>query len=220
MLPPRPPTRPWWLAPERVPDERIDTPEVALQSFQSPAAYDVLVRDGVLHPEPCRIDDPSYEAAHDWMRRRADLHLPTSGDGLLWGWVRTRRRDLARAASRARGDVLVTARVPRDHALLSHYDDWRSVLDASPAFGWVDRESDDAYARRVAATYDDLEARLDAVGLTIRDPITTWPADVRSDIEATWEQIFDVAAYPPDHHLQAVVHELRAEQVVRAVRIG
>lgn len=193
---------------------------ITIHSVQSRAAYDVLARGGVLRPDPCTSDDPSFEAAYDWMRRRASDLLPTDGDGLLWGWVRTTRGDLVRAASRVRGDVLLTARVRREHALLSHFDDWHAVLNANPAMGWVDGESDDAYAQRVETAYDDLEARLDAAGLSILEPITAWPDDVRRDLEATWERIFDVHAYPPHHHLQAVVHALYPDQVVRAVRIA
>lgn len=219
-LPSRPPTRPWWLAPERTPDQRIDTPAITIHSVQSRAAYDVLARGGVLRPDPCSSDDPALTAAYDWMRRRAADLLPTSGDWLLWGWARTTRRDLVRAASRARGDVLLTARVPREHALLSHVDDWHAVVNANPAMGWIDGESDAAYAQRVQAAYDDLESRLEAAGLSILDPISDWPTEVRRDVEATWECIFDVHAYPSHHHLQAVVHELRPHQVVRAVRIA
>lgn len=50
---------------------------------------------------------------------------------------------------------------------------------------------------------------------TVREPITAWPEALRAEIESSWEAIFDLTTWrtPP------VLQELRAEDVVGAVRI-
>jgi hypothetical protein len=77
---------------------------------------------------------------------------------------------------------------------------------------------DDAFNRWEKAS-DELDARLEDAGLRaalVRD----WPADLRSEIERSWECIFDRGNYGRYEVWQATVHALHAEDVVEAVRIA
>ena len=47
-----------------------------------------------------------------------------------------------------------------------------------------------------------------------------WPADLRAEIERSWECIFDSGNYGRYDVWQATVHALHAEDVVMAVRIA
>ncbi|MDQ0618668.1 hypothetical protein [Arthrobacter globiformis] len=46
-----------------------------------------------------------------------------------------------------------------------------------------------------------------------------WPADVRRELEDSWEFMLDPANYGRYESWQATVHSLRADDVVEAVRI-
>ncbi|MGY3568107.1 hypothetical protein [Sinomonas sp. RB5] len=59
---------------------------------------------------------------------------------------------------------------------------------------------------------------MDAAGLDHYD-LARWPAELRVELEATWETIFDLSWYGKAAHWQATVHELRAEDVIEAVRL-
>lgn len=50
-------------------------------------------------------------------------------------------------------------------------------------------------------------------------PIEAWPEALRAEIESSWEAIFDLQTWRTPPVLQATMRELRAEDVVRAVRI-
>jgi glutathionyl-hydroquinone reductase len=51
-------------------------------------------------------------------------------------------------------------------------------------------------------------------------PVRDWPADLRAEIEQSWEHIFDRSNYGRYEVWQATVHALHAEDVVEAVRIA
>jgi hypothetical protein len=49
--------------------------------------------------------------------------------------------------------------------------------------------------------------------------VRNWPADLRDEIERSWERIFDRDSYGPHEFWQATVHALHADDVMEAVRI-
>ena len=158
------------------------------------------------------------------MRRRV---AGARGRYPLWFWAKIRRRDLLahvrHAARLTPGTVLVTCRVPRARCLLSNYDDWHSVLNGGLCISWTGAEPAagpdlDAYELRLDEAYATVAARLAAVGLGWDAPVEKWPADVRSDLETSWELIFDIGRYQRGSYWQATVEELYAADVTAAVR--
>ena len=125
------PGRPVLLAPPFRVASDLDAPVLRLQTIQTPAAYEALRRNGILAGDPA-LGDADFAEAYDWMRWQMAARLPTSGDGILWLWAKTTYRDLVGNARHARGDVLLTVRVPRERVLLSHFGDWHTVLNRGP----------------------------------------------------------------------------------------
>ncbi|WP_350225255.1 DUF3841 domain-containing protein [Arthrobacter sp. efr-133-TYG-118] len=158
-----------------------------------------------------------FPDAYAWMYRQMQSRLPTRGKGVLWLWAKIRRRDLLSHCRRSRGKVLLTCRISRERVLLSEFDDWHRVLNGSPNLLAHPGESDDAYSNRLNMVLDNFFNQVSAAGVE-HEPVSTWPADLRHEIEASWESIFDPTNYPRISYWQATVHELRAEDVTEAVR--
>lgn len=100
--------------------------------MQSEAAFDELCSTGRIVPNTA-LADPGKAGAYSWLYRQMNTRLPTSGNGALWFWAKIRRGDLINQCGWSNGGVLLTCRVPREHVLLSQYDDWHQVLNKSPA---------------------------------------------------------------------------------------
>ncbi|MGO4860132.1 DUF3841 domain-containing protein [Arthrobacter sp. 2MCAF14] len=135
----------------------------------------------------------------------------------MWLWAKIGRQDLLAHCRRSRGKVLLTCRIPRERVLLSEFDDWHRVLNGSPNILALPGESDDAYGDRLNLVLDDFFDRVSAAGVE-HDPVSTWPQDLRPEIEASWETILDPSNYPRTSYWTATVHELHAEDVTEAVR--
>jgi hypothetical protein len=198
----------------------LDDDRLLLHTIQSAGAFEVLRSRGTLRPDPS-MADPLFADAYDFMFRQMAARLPTSGNGALWLWARTTRRDLVSCCRRSPGQVLLTCRVPRERALLSHEVEWHHVLNRGlgempPLAG---ETAGDAYARWEKAS-DALGSRLEAAGIErTTTPVRDWPADLRNEIERSWERIFDRGSYGPHEFWQATVHALHAGDVTEAVRI-
>jgi hypothetical protein len=80
-------------------------------------------------------------------------------------------------------------------------------------------ESEDDTSTRWEKASDELDARL-ADARVRAAPVRDWPADLRAEIERSWECIFDQGNYGRYEVWQATVHVLHAEDVVEAVRIA
>ena len=193
----------------------LDAPVLTLQTIQTPAAYDVLQRDGILAGDPA-LGDADFAEAYDWMRRQMAARLPSSGDGILWLWAKTTYRDLVGNARHARGEVLLTVRVRRERVLLSHFGDWHTVLNRGLNVPLLPGETFEEWSPRFNALYDEWCVR---AGAHHDLPIAAWPPFLRAELEASWESIFDLNNREEPLYVQATVHALRASEVVRAVRI-
>lgn len=194
----------------------LSAPTLTLVTLQSREAYETLQRDGVLrcasHPS-----DPDFREAYGWMASQMRRRLPTAGDGILWAWARTKRAAVVHHARHARGQVLLTVQVSRDRVLVSDYLDWHQVLNRCVNIVPLPGESDVEWERRFDVEWDAWHERTRPYeGM----PIDQWPTDLRAEIETSWETIFDLDAVSVDRPLQAALHTLTVEDVVRAVRIA
>jgi hypothetical protein len=195
----------------------LDAERLLLHTIQSVEAFEALLTRGTLTPDPDLADD-EFADAYDWMYRMMAARLPTSGEGALWLWARTRRERLVDDCRRSRGQVLLACRVPRERVLLSHFDEWHVVLNRGLGMPRLPGESEDDASARWEKAHDEFDARLRTAGM--RDaPIRDWPADLRDEIETSWECIFAPGNYGPFECWQGTVHALSAEDVVAAVRI-
>ena len=187
--------------------------------MQTASAFDELIAMGTLRPDPA-LADADFADACEWMYRQMGERLPTSGDGALWLWARTRREHLVSCCRHARGQVLLTCRVPRERVLLSHFDGWHSVLHRGVGvmLRLPDESEDDAFVRWEKAS-DEMNARLDDAGVR-GAPVSGWSANLRAEIERSWECIFDRGNYGRYEVWQATVHALYADDVVQAVRLA
>jgi hypothetical protein len=195
----------------------LDADVLLLHTIQTTTAFEELLTTGILRQEPA-LADSSWPDAYDWMRRMMAARLPTSGDAALWLWAQIRRVDLVDNCRRARGEVLLTCRVPRERVLLSHFDEWHAVLNANVAIPKRPGESEDEFDKRWGQVYDDFRARINAAGAG-NTRVSRWPAELRAEAERSWEGIFDRTKFGTRDYWQATVHELRADDVVGAVRI-
>ena len=204
------------LPPGRIPCD-LGAPVLLLHTLQAADAFEELLSTGRIVPDPARAT-AEFLDAYAWMYRQMAERLPTRSDGALWLWAKTGRRDLVDSCRLGRGKVLLTCRVPRERVLLSEFDDWHRVLNGSPNILALPGESDDAYSVRFNALFDDFFDRVASAGAG-HDPVSAWPEDLRTEIEASWVSIFDPVNYRKVSCWQATVHELGAEDVIEAVRI-
>lgn len=188
-----------------------------LHTIQTEEAVEELLSTGQLRPN-ASLTDPRFADAYKWMQAQMATRLTTSGEGALWFWARIRRRDLVDCCRAARGEVLLTCRLPRERVLLSHFGDWHAVLNENPHVPDLPGESENEYDVRFDAIFDAFEDRKKAAGVggaSARD----WPQDLRTEIEQTWEHIFQPLAFGRSSALQATAHVLYADDVVEAVRL-
>ncbi|WP_408897732.1 DUF3841 domain-containing protein [Nocardioides sp. R1-1] len=216
------PQRRWWRIVSPVGRRRLgdlSADPLILRTFQSAAAYRVLAETGVLEGDPT-LADADLGDAYSWMKAQADRRLATDGPGLLWLWPTPTRRSLIDQAKHARGDFLLTVRMPREHVLLSEFSDWHIALNSGFHVPPEPGESDDEWWSRAEPILDDWDDRLRAAGVD-RDASGRdhWPPNLRDEAEASWEAILDPATWRPRAHVQAVAQCVHAEQVVAAVRI-
>lgn len=188
-----------------------------LWTVQPTEAFEHLLTTGVLEPDPARRMS-EYAAAYDWMYRQMNTRLPTSGAGALWLWANIDRRVLVDLCRQSAGEVLLTCRLPRARALLSHFDDWNFALTPGLNVARLPGESDEEIYARWEPLWEDFNDRVDRAGATGK-PVRDWPADLREEVERSWECMFDLNNRKPGDCWQATVHTLFAEDVVEAVRI-
>ncbi|MGN0064236.1 MAG: DUF3841 domain-containing protein [Nocardioides sp.] len=125
------------------------------------------------------------------------------------------------SAAQNRGEVLLEVVVPCDRVLLSGFDDWHCVLNSSLLVPVTAGEDNDEWWARAEPMIEDFAARVSAAGFSnsgMQD-VRAWPDDLRTEIETSWLGVFDRSQWDRDEYVQAVVHEIRAEDVVRVTRI-
>lgn len=209
------PVRPWFIAPPLrvVSDPAAEV--LTMYTFQTRDAYDSLVRDGVLVGDSL-LGLPEFQEAYTWMLHQMDRRLPGPSGGLLWLWPTATRRRLRDDARHARGEVLLTVQVAAERVLLSEFLDWHAVLNRSLHVPPLPGESDEDWEARWSPIDDNFDERAKPHR---KEPITAWPEVLRAEMESSWQLIFDPATWRTPPMLQATMREVRAEDVVRAVRI-
>lgn len=186
-----------------------------MHTIQTRDAYETLTRAGVLVGDSS-LGPSEFQEAYAWMLRQMDRRIQATPGGLLWLWPAAARKRLLRSAKLAKSDVLLTVRVARDRVLLSDFLDWHAVLNRSLHVPAIPGESEGEWESRWNALDDDFHTRTGSYSAL---PITGWPDDLRAELESSWEAIFDPASWRTRPALQATMRDLRAEDVVRAVRI-
>ncbi|MFC9352822.1 MULTISPECIES: DUF3841 domain-containing protein [Terrabacteria group] len=195
----------------------LTTDKLLLHTIPTADALEALLSTGRLVPNTS-LAEPHFEDAYGWMLRQVASRLSTTSNGALWFWARIHRRDLVDLCKASPGSVLLTCKVPRERVLVSHYGDWHAVLNGSPHVPDLPGESDDDYVARLERIFNEFEVRQKAAGAP-RQPIRDWPADLRADLERTWEHILDPSTFGRSDTLQATTHVLHNEDVVEAVRL-
>lgn len=209
-------SRPWFLAPPLRIVSDPDADVLTMYTIQSREAYETLAKEGVLVGDSAR-GWPEFQEAYSWMLRQMDRRLSGGPPGgLIWLWPTATRARLRDDAKHARGEVLLTVRVERERVLLSEFLDWHAVLNRSLHVPALRGESDEEWEARWNPLDDDFIARAEPHRAL---PIGEWPSDLRTEMESSWEAIFDPATWRTPPVLQATMPELRAEDVVRAVRV-
>lgn len=210
------PARPWVLAPPLRIATSASADPCLLHTVQSADAYEELRTTGVLTGEPWR-GDPSFAEAYDWMLRQLDARgLPGPRGRMLWLHASTTRRTLRRCARLAPGEVMLSVQMPRQSVLTSDFGAWHAVLNRILHLPREPDESDADWEARCTVIDDDFTARAEPYDA---DPLEAWPLELRSELETSWEAIFDPRYWEKDVALQATVRELHAEDVLRAVRM-
>lgn len=207
---------PWFAAPRRLSCD-LNRLTITLHTVQSPAAYAHLHEDGVLRGDPA-FADADFAAAYAWMSERMEDRLETRAPGILWAWANIKRRDLVAMLRHARGDVLLTLRVRRDVALLSDFDLWHLVLNRGLLVPETPGDNSAVAANRIGAAMDAFDDRVEEVGC-LNKPVSEWPDDLRREIQSSWDGIFGAAGWAASATVQATLHEIRSDDVVRAVRV-
>ena len=218
---------PWFLSVPAAPHVQADADSdayVDLHTFQTVKAFEELRQTGVLEGSP-RYWEPDFAEAYGWMKREMDCRLPTSGDGMVWMWAATTRRELLNSARRYRGEVLISVRLPRKQVLLSHFGDWHSVLNRTLLIRgdhdlpWPDWEA------RFDRSWDEWSERTSHCD---QMSLASWPRPLREELERSWQSIFDPSAWVesydgaswvPARHIQATTHRITLDAVTRAVRL-
>lgn len=209
------PTRPWFIAAPRKIAPDVTTPTLTMYTFQDREAYDVLASEGVLVGDP-RRGDLDFHKAYGWMMRQMTERLPGHEGGLVWLWQNPTRRWLRGLARRARGDVLLTVRVERQRILLHDYSAWHAVLNRGLLVPREPGEAQAGWDTRWADVSAAFEARSEPFSTR---PLSDWPPGLREELEGSWGAIFDSDSWEPEFTLQATANEVKASDVIRAVRI-
>lgn len=102
---------------------------------------------------------------------------------------------------------------------MSHFGDWHAVLNRHPLIIEHPDKSDEAYGARLDRIFEDVDGRVRAAGVAPDAGHRHWPAEVRTELEDSWEFMLDPSNYSRYDSWQATVHSLRADDVVEAVRI-
>ena len=197
----------------------LHAPVLLLHTVQTAEAYGALCRDAVLRC-PERVVEPEHEPAYRWMQEQYARRIQGAEGGrsgrLLWLWAQTTRAglvgSLVEGCDRSQPLVLLTCRVPRERVLLSHFVDWHAVLNGTQLLpAWLP-------ADEVEQRMEDFDRRHDADryrGL----PLAAWPPAAQAEIRASWEGVFDVAAYPRGQVWQATVAHVEAGEVTDVVAL-
>lgn len=191
-----------------------------LHTFIAPHAWDELVERGSLRARvEHATDDPVDPFAYAWMAQQVRDRLGADESTWpLWCWARTTRSDLVSSARRylrlARGTVLITARVERERVLLSDFSAWHMPLNGAPV--WAADLDDDALDRAIDDWHDLVDREVPDRNTR---PRAGWPQPVLAAMTKSWPDIFDSSAWTRRTYVQACIAELRADDVLDAVRL-
>lgn len=196
---------------------------VRLVTIQAAPAYEVLRRTGRLEVD-ASLAEPEFATAYGWMIDQMNRRLATPTPSTpVWLWARTSRRSLW-ADVQAGGDhdeVLMQVTVPRGDVLLSDFDGWHNVLNGglhAPCRHADCQMRPQACRDHLDRRHDAFEAEAEARGCL--SPL--WPDlsdDLRAEVEASWDLVFDPSTWHPRGAIQATLPVLEDGQVTGAWRV-
>ena len=206
------------LPPGRLP-YRQHRPLALLHTIQTVEAYRELCTRGSLIGRRWQPDH-DFDHAYGWMLQQFQSRVCPRAEGLIWFWARTTRREVVRDCRHAIGQVLVTCAVDPSRLLLSDFHDWHNVLNRVLNVPKSITETPEQWWARAEPMLDAFDERHDRTRLLDLKPWDEWPRHVRAELEESWMAIFERGAWRRGATIQAVTSELRADEIVRAVRLS
>lgn len=180
--------------------------------------WETLLRDGIFRADPEHVDE-WFRYAYSWYIRCMEelISRPTGVETPVWAWYQyldksrpcPDLRHIRTTYSAGKTMVRVTLEVPDESVLLSDFDTWHYALNR-----W--------YLPRSEKADQLFDAELAAAGLKIPLSENDLPDRLCTQMEKSWETIFDLAfdwkdvTSPPDEkQIQATMWEMRLEWVVK-----
>ena len=194
---------------------------IRLWTVQRPYVWQALQEQGTLlvdpnHPQFADERAVDMLAAYDWLREQMTRRIPGYTGHYPW-WAYEHFLDLRfyRWHTPPYGQRLVRLElaVPKEQVLLSAYGAWHCVLNRGylpKAVVWEDYERE----------WHAWEAEAKEAGVEIeihgnRTPIIPYPEPWETQLQASWEHIFNVEARRPNETIQATFERLELAQVVK-----
>ncbi len=180
---------------------------IRVWTIQSPSWWHTLRKHGEIRGDGRRAN-VYYRPAYKWMMGQMRCRIPAYSGGFpVWFWF-SPKPDLRRGAHRERGEhaLRIELELPREIVLLSDFQTWHCVLNRFH-LSLTRRESRE-WDRKVHG-HDQFAPEL--------------PAPLETEIQATWERIFDLdlvnrtKLWGPVKRIQGVVDRVLLSQV-RGVR--
>ncbi len=193
---------------------------VRLWTIQPPYVWDALQEKGVLlvdptHPNFCGIDlEAGFSVAYEWLRTQMAKRIPAYAGNFPW-WAYDHFLDLRfyRWHHGKQGERLVRIElaVPKEKVLLSAYEDWHCVLNRYYLPEALDSEARDRESDAwEAEAYGDIPL-LEQNWVRLAKP---W----KTQLQESWERIFDVDARRPSNTIQANFERLELADVVKVTK--
>lgn len=168
-----------------------------LWSIQDVQALDVLAQFGALQCAE-RFADRYFHRPYDWMAEQLSSRIGAPPAGMRWPvWAWIAKPDLRSTGYAPRGNPCARIEfiADRSQILLSDFDAWHAVLNDHPYFA-----TDEEYER-----YEQLKCRADAAAC----------ARLQAAKVESWQRIFIDEATTSSHLVQAVLWQIRQDQVRR-----
>ena len=193
---------------------------IRLSTVQPLPVWYALQEQGTLFVDP---DDPTFVAhiyyysdSYDWMRTQMARCIPNYEGHYPW-WAYEHFLDLRfyRWHTPHHGQRLIRLElaIPKEKVLLSAYGDWHCVLNRAylpAAIAWEDHERElDAWSAKLRKSGVE-------PGYGISKFIVPYPEPWETQMQTSWEHVFDVDPKRPTQTIQATFETLKLAEVVKA----
>ena len=171
---------------------------ITLWTIQTPMAWSLLNRNGVLSGDGRRIDR-YFRTPYHWLMGEMKERIPGYGGKFpLWFW--TEKPDLRTGGLEKSGTqaVCIECVIPKERVLLSDYGNWHTILN-------------DSYFAHSEQEFDAWYARIEAGAITAEE--------AEKEKRESWKRVFDLqtlAALPEWHgslRIQATIEKLYLSEI-------